>query len=121
MSFARFSSDFLMETFTLVDNLFVHEHLPYLEEKQIKVYIYGLYLCNSNGENTLENLCTVLDVTEDELTAIYKEFEDLGLVKVLNTTPLEVKYLSLKRGMQPPKKYKNSSLPTNGFVIILNG
>lgn len=106
VSFARFSSDFLMETFTLVDNLFVHEHLPYLEEKQIKVYIYGLYLCNSNGENTLENLCTVLDVTEDELTAIYKEFEDLGLVKVLNTTPLEVKYLSLKRGMQPPKKYK---------------
>ena len=106
VSFARFSSDFLMETFTLVDNLFVHEHLPYLEEKQIKVYIYGLYLCNSNGENTLENLCTVLDVTEDELTAIYKEFEDLGLVKVTNTTPLEVKYLSLKRGMQPPKKYK---------------
>lgn len=95
-----------METYTLVDNLFVHEHLPYLEEKQIKVYIYGLFLCNSCEDNSLENLCTVLDVTEDELTAIYKEFEDLGLVKVMNTTPLEVKYLSLKRGMQPPKKYK---------------
>ena len=106
VSFARFSSDFLMETFTLVDNLFVHEHLPYLEEKQIKVYIYGLYLCGTGGDNTTENLCTVLDLTEDELMAIYKEFEDLGLVKVLNTTPLEVKYLSLKRGMQPPKKYK---------------
>lgn len=95
-----------METYTLVDNLFVHEHLPYLEEKQIKVYIYGLFLCNSCEDNSLENLCTVLDVTEDELTAIYKEFEDLGLVKVMNTAPLEVKYLSLKRGMQPPKKYK---------------
>ncbi len=106
MSFARFSSDFLMETFTLVDNLFVHEHLPYLEEKQIKVYIYGLYLTSTNGDNTTENLCTVLDVTEDELFAIYKEFEDLGLVKILNTAPFEVKYLSLKRGNQPPKKYK---------------
>ncbi len=106
LSFVRFSSDFLMETFTLVDNLFVHEHLPYLEEKQIKVYIYGLYLCATNGDNTTETLCTVLDVTEDELVAIYKEFEDLGLVKILNTAPFEVRYLSLKRGMQPPKKYK---------------
>ena len=87
VSFARFSSDFLMETFTLVDNLFVHEHLPYLEEKQIKVYIYGLYLCNSNGENTLENLCTVLDVTEDELTAIYK---------IRNTPPGSIPHLPLR-------------------------
>ena len=117
MAFARFSSDFLMETFTLVDNLFVHEHLPYLEEKQIKVYIYGLYLCGTNADNTTENLCAVLDLTEEELVAIYKEFEDLGLVKILNTTPFEVKYLSLKRGMQPPKKYKAEKW--NDFNTIL--
>ena len=117
MAFVRFSSDFLMETFTLVDNLFVHEHLPYLEEKQIKVYIYGLYLCGTNCDNTVENLCTVLDVTEDELLAIYKEFEDLGLVKILNTLPFEVKYLSLKRGMQPPKKYKAEKW--NDFNTVL--
>lgn len=106
MSFAKFSSDFLMETFTLVDNLFINEHLPYLDEKQIKVYLYGLYLCTTSEQNETETLCSVLDVTEDELLSIYGEFEDLGLVKILSRHPIEVKYLSLKRGLQPPKKYK---------------
>ncbi len=106
MGFAKFSSDFLMETFTLVDNLFINEHLPYLDEKQIKVYLYGLYLCTSNEQNDVETLGAVLDVTEEELLSIYGEFEDLGLVKILSRQPIEVKYLSLKRGLQPPKKYK---------------
>lgn len=106
MGFAKFSSDFLMETFTLVDNLFINEHLPYLDEKQIKVYLYGLYLCTSNEQNDIETLSAVLDVTEEELLSIYGEFEDLGLVKIISRQPIEVKYLSLKRGLQPPKKYK---------------
>lgn len=107
MSFARFSSDFLMETFTLVDNLFINEHLPYLDEKQIKVYIYGLYLVGApEDSSTIDALCNAVDVTEDEIKTIYGYFQDLGLVKILNSSPFEVKYLSLKRGMQPPKKYK---------------
>ena len=41
MSFCKFSSDYLMESFTLVDNLFMNEYLPYAEEGYIKVYLYG--------------------------------------------------------------------------------
>ena len=72
MSFARFSSDFLMDTFTLVDNLFINEHLPYCDEKQIKVYLYGLYLCsNPSKTNTVEELCARLDMTESEILSAY--------------------------------------------------
>ncbi len=107
MSFAKFSSDFLMETYTLVDNLFIIEHLPYLEEKQIKTYIYGLFLCTTPQENNnVDTLCTVLDMNEEELLKAYTDFEGLGLVQIISKSPLEVKYLSLKKGMQPPKKYK---------------
>lgn len=96
-----------METFTLVDNLFINEYLPYLDEKQIKVYLYGLYLCTTPQENnSLDSLCTVLNVTEDELNSTYGFFEDAGLVQIISKQPLEVKYLSLKKAMQPPKKYK---------------
>jgi len=108
VSFAKFSSDFLMDTFTLVDNLFINEHLPYCDEKQIKVYLYGLYLCsNPSKTNTVEELCARLDMTESEIVAAYGYFEDMGLVQIVSKQPLEVQYLSLKRSMQTPKKYKS--------------
>ncbi len=108
MSFARFSSDFLMETFTLVDNLFINEHLPYCDEKQIKVYLYGLYLCsNPQNDNSMQSLCARLDMTQNDILSAYEYFEDMGLCQVINKEPLEVKYLSLKRSSQIPKKYKS--------------
>ena len=96
-----------MESFTLVDNLFINEHLPYCDEKQVKVYVYGLYLCTApQKDNSLENMCGALGVDEKALLAIYTDFEDAGLCRIVRRQPLEVRYLSLKRAMQPPKKYK---------------
>lgn len=107
MSFAKFSSDFLVETFTLVDNLFINEYLPFCDEKQIKVYLYGLYLCaNPASDNSISTLCSRLDMKENDILSSYGYFEDMGLVQIVSRAPLEVKYLSLKKSMQPPKKYK---------------
>ena len=107
MSFAKFSSDFLVETFTLVDNLFINEYLPACDEKQIKVYLYGLYLCaNPAKDNSIDALCAALNMSEKEILSAYSYFEDLGLCQIVSKEPLEVKYLSLKRANQPPKKYK---------------
>ena len=108
MSFAKFSSDYLMETFTLVDNLFINEYLPECDEKQIKVYLYGLYLCtNPANDNSIDALCQHLNMTENEIISIYKYFEDMGIVQVVTEKPLSVKYLSLKKANQMPKKYKS--------------
>ena len=108
MSLAKFSSDFLIESFTLVDNLFINEHLPHCSEKQLKVYLYGLYMCSMPERmNSLDEMCATLGVTEAELLAIYTDFEDAGICRVVSKNPLEVAYCSLKRAMQPPKKYKS--------------
>ena len=108
MSLAKFSSDFLIESFTLVDNLFINEHLPHCSEKKLKVYLYGLYMCSMPERmNSLDEMCATLGVTEAELLAIYTDFEDAGLCRVVSKNPLEVAYCSLKRAMQPPKKYKS--------------
>lgn len=97
-----------MESFTLVDNLFINEHLPHCSEKQLKVYLYGLYMCSMPEKlNSMEEMCATLDVTETELVAIYTDFEDAGLVRVVSRSPLEVAYCSFKRANQPPKKYKS--------------
>ncbi len=107
LGFAKFSSDFLMESFTLVDNLFISEHLPFVSDTQCKIYLYGLYLCSvPENVNSLETMAQVLNVGIDEIISAYTYFEDSGLVQILSKQPLEVKYLSLKKAQQPPKKYK---------------
>ncbi|HPD02936.1 MAG TPA: hypothetical protein PK245_06235, partial [Clostridia bacterium] len=91
MSFIRFSNDYLIESFTLVDNLFINEYLPYADEKQIKAYIYGLYLCyRDGGDNTIENFSNALDIEIDELINIFTHFEDNGLVQIISKQPFEV-------------------------------
>lgn len=117
MSFAKFSSDFLMESFTLVDNLFIIEHLPYCDEKQIKVYLYGLYLCTADKDASLEAMAAYADIEIDEIISAYSYFEDAGLVQIISRQPFEVKYLSLKRGSQTPKKYKSEKW--NDFNVHL--
>ncbi|MDR3216091.1 MAG: DnaD domain protein [Clostridiaceae bacterium] len=107
MSFCKFSNDYLMESFTLVDNVFINEYMPYAEEKQIKAYLYGLYLCSSGGNVSGESFAKTLDIEIDELTNIFTFWEDAGLVRIISKQPFEVSYLSLKRSMQPPKKFKS--------------
>ena len=108
MSVCKLSSDYLMETFTLVDNLFINEYLPSATENQIKVYLYGLYLCsNPTSDSSEENLTAVLGLKPDELYSVFKFWEDNGLLQIISQNPLEVKYLSLKGAKQPPKKYKS--------------
>ena len=107
MSFCKFSSDYLMESFTLVDNLFMNEYLPYAEEGYIKVYLYGLYLCTnpSGRDNSVESFAKVLDMDEDKILEIFKYWQDQGLLEIISVNPLEVRYLSIKGAKQPPKKY----------------
>ena len=86
MSFCKFSSDYLMESFTLVDNLFMNEYLPYAEEGYIKVYLYGLYLCTnpSGRDNSVESFAKVLDMDEDKILEIFKYWQDQGLLEIIS-------------------------------------
>ena len=75
LSLAKFTSDFLIESFTLVDNLFINEHLPHCTEKQLKVYLYGLYMFSMpESLNSIDAMLAPLDVTEAALLSIYTDF-----------------------------------------------
>ena len=107
MAFAKFSSDFLMNNYTLVDNLFITELLPNLESDEIKIYIYGQYLCmNQSKDNSLEEMGKALGVAPSKIVETFQFFEDNGLVRIKSKMPLEVEYLCLKNQNQLPKKYK---------------
>ena len=103
----KFSNDYLIDSFTLVDNLFIGEFMPYAEADQIKVYLYGLMLCAGRpADGDLETMSRKLCISEDDIIEAFKYWEDVGLVKIVSKHPLEVKYLSFKNQGTPPKKYK---------------
>ena len=108
MAFCKFTSEYLIDNYTFLDNLFVNEYLPYAEENAVKVYVYGLFLCSNplNSDNSIESMSTVLNLSVDEVVNAYEYWRDQGLVSITSKNPLEVKYLPVKTSIAPPKKYK---------------
>ena len=82
--------------------------MPYAPESAVKVYLYGLYKCNnaSSYDNSLSSFAKILKLSEEEILEIYHYWENEGLVQVLNTVPIEVRYMPLKNILLNTKKYK---------------
>lgn len=110
MAFCKFSSQSVINNRTEVDNIFINDFLPYAPENAIKVYLYGLYKCNNANayDNSLESFSKVLNLSEEEILEIYHYWENEGLVQVLNSVPIEIRYMPLKNVILNTKKYKTS-------------
>ncbi len=107
MSFIRLSSEYSISSYTLVDNLFLHEYMPGCPDNYLKVYLLGLYFAGAGGvSNTLENFCSRLSMTEDEVYEAFAYFEEYSLVSVLQRTPLTVSYSPASGLYAKPRKVK---------------
>ena len=47
MAFIKQSSDFIENSKTEIDNIFINDYLPYAPSDFVKVYIYVTYISNS--------------------------------------------------------------------------
>ena len=114
MAFCKFSSEYVISKETAVDNLFINEFLPYAPAECVKVYLYGLYKCtnSSSYDNTIENFAKVLNLTEEEVEDAFLYWQDEGLVQVLNTCPIEIRFMPLKNVINNTKKYKPEEFST---------
>ena len=108
MPFCRFTNEYLIDNYTFIDNLFVSEYLPYAPENAVRVYVYGLFLCSnpSLGDNNIESMATVLNMSVDEVVNAFEYWHEHGLITMTSKTPLEVRYLPVKTSIAPPKKFK---------------
>lgn len=107
MTFCKFSPSYATNTQTLVDNVFIKEFLPSAPDLCVKVYLLGLSKCyNSDEDNTLDFFCQSLKVCEEDIISLFKYWEDLGLVQVLSTNPVEVRYLPVLSKANKVKKYQ---------------
>ncbi|MBQ7579351.1 MAG: DnaD domain protein [Clostridia bacterium] len=99
MALCSFSNAFSLSSFTILDNSFFMDFLPEASGSQLKVYLYGRFLCTSQDEtnNSLESMCRVLGLSEDELISCFSYWQTMGLVQITSTSPLEVQFLPIKQ------------------------
>ena len=78
-----------------VDNLFFQEYLPGAKGDYVKVYLYGLYLCQRPAEDmSLAALSKELDMTEAQVEAALRYWERRRLVSRVSDNPPEYLFRS---------------------------
>ena len=104
MAFCTFSKD-KDNSYTIVDNKYVTKYLPEADGFAVKVYLYGLYLCqNRETEFSIQSMAEVLRTTVDKIQEAFYFWEDYDLVEVLSRDPFTVQYLPVRTAVGRPKK-----------------
>lgn len=107
MSFCKFSSEYVINNNTNVENLFINEFMPNAPENCVKVYLFGLFACNNSEslDNNLEDFSRILNLSQEDIISSFYYWQELGLVQVLNVSPIEIRYLPIKNSSVTLKKY----------------
>jgi DnaD/phage-associated family protein len=125
MSFVSFSSQHVFAGSTVISNIFIEEYLPTLNGDVVRVYLYGLQICNSANryDNTLEHFANNLNLSKEVVIEVYTHLAEQGLVQILCTDPFEVKYLPVSSGGAKLKKYATGKYAdfNAGIQYIIDG
>lgn len=115
MSFCSFSKENKKSGKTLIDNLFILNFLPEAPEQAVKVYLYGLYLCqNSDFAIDLPSFSEVLKIEQSEVIDCFKYWDEYGIVSIISQSPFTVHYYPLNESTAKyrrfnPEKYESFS------------
>ena len=106
MAFCSFSKD-NGSAYTIVENKFITHYLPEADGFAVKVYLYGLYLCeNAEGDFSVTSMAEVLKTTEEKIREAFAFWQDYDLVEILAEEPFTVQYLPVKSAVGRPKKIR---------------
>lgn len=106
MAFCTFSKDF-DNAYTIVENKFITKYLPEADGFAVKVYLYGLYLCeNAQHEFGVKSMAEVMNAPEEKIRQAFAFWEDYDLVQILSKEPFTVQYLPVRSAVGKPKKIR---------------
>ncbi|MBQ2701902.1 MAG: DnaD domain protein, partial [Clostridia bacterium] len=81
--------------------------LPQADGFAVKVYLYGLYLCeNTQHEFSVKSMSEVLNCSEVQIKEAFAFWEDYDLVQILAQDPFTVQYLPVRSLIGKPKKIR---------------
>ena len=124
MSFCKFSSEISSANITIVDNTFIEDYLPYASGEQVRIYLWGLYLCSNPGLKSslasIDSFAESLGITSTDVLNAFKFWQEQGLVQIIDTTPPEVQYLPVKNAISKKKfktdKYEQFNLSVQNTI-----
>lgn len=106
MGFCSFSKD-MDNGYTLIDNKFITKYLPEADDFAVKVYLYGLFLCqNRESDFSIHSMAEVLKTTPQNIEEAFTFWEDYDLVEILAREPFTVQYLPVRTAVGRPKKIR---------------
>jgi hypothetical protein len=118
-----FSKEFSAANFVNVENAFITEYLPVSSGDAVKVYLYGLFLCqHPEKDQPLEEMALSLKMTEDDIVDCFNFWEEFGLLSVVSKDPFTVIYQPLRSDLTAkPRKYKAEKYTdfTKGLQALL--
>ncbi|MBQ2769567.1 MAG: DnaD domain protein [Clostridia bacterium] len=104
MAFCSFSKDYDTAC-TIIENKFITKYLPDVDGFAVKVYLYGLFLCqNTDSDFTLRSMAEVLKTDEEKIKQAYSLWEDYDLVQILSQEPFTLQYLPVRSAIGKAKK-----------------
>lgn len=109
MAFCKYSTSLVESATISIDVKFLNDYVPIAPESCLKVYLYGLLKCqNSAGyDNTIESFEENLGLTKQDVLDCFLYWQDQNLVQILETDPIEVRYLPTKDNLRNLKKIDN--------------
>ena len=99
MSFCSYSKEYSASNNTSVENVFLYDYLPQATGDAVKVYLYGLFLCqNAEFDVSLSSFARELSLSEEQVKDAFTYWEEFGLCSVVSRDPFAVKYLPAAAG-----------------------
>ncbi len=106
MSFCTYSGEITANMFTSVENQFIVKYLPQADGDAVRVYLYGLYLCQCAQDFDAESAAKLLKISVEKLKEIFAFWEECDLVQILSKDPLFVQYLPVNNAVGKPKAFR---------------
>jgi len=114
MAFCSFSNEYAKNGVVSLDNTFITDYLPEAEGDAIRVYLYGLYACNSNADLSLESFASTLGLEQTEVIDCFRFWEEYDLVTIISEDPFTVRFMPISKQGKPrkfkPEKYSDFTL-----------
>ena len=76
MAFISLSPELKHRSFTGVENKFITKYMPALDPAAVKVYLYGLYISQSGGQLTVEDLAAGLGMTCEQAISCFEYLDE---------------------------------------------
>ena len=95
MSFCSFSSQYIPDNKTTIDNTFITSIMPYAPSDYVKVYLYGLMLCRDANDvnNTIESASINLNMPKEDIMMAFEYWKEQELIVIMDTIPVQIKFL----------------------------